>query len=461
MIKDVLILQKRELDSLLQEKYIERENIKLDLSNTLIKVIIGPRRAGKSFFSLHALNKKDKFGYVNFDDEKLIETEDYDEIISAVNSLYGNPKTLFLDEIQKTPQIITCLRYFYEKMPELPVICAGSLLDLALTNINFSIPVGRIEYLYLGPMSFQAFLLAIGKKQLLEFIKNYQLQDELPIAIHQTLIEMLKIYFIVGGLPESVAQYAVNNNFIESQRIKSGLINSYQEDFAKYASVAQQQRMRLVFNKIPQILGEKFKYSNISREDKSTVIKEALNNLVLSRIINKVNHTNANGLPLGAESNEDHFKTYFLDLGLVTSILDLNILNFSSQEDLTIINSGKIAEQFIAQHLLYFHELYEDPKLYYWNREQKGSSAEIDFIVALNGKIIPIEVKAGSSGSLKSLHYFLNEKHLNLGVRFCSQKPSVLQEQRSLSLGGVVKYKLLSLPLYLVEELERFLQKFL
>ena len=219
--------------------------------------------------------------------------------------------------------------------------------------------------------------------------------------------------------------------------------------------------MRLVFNKIPQILGEKFKYSNISREDKSTVIKEALNNLVLSRIINKVNHTNANGLPLGAESNEDHFKTYFLDLGLVTSILDLNILNFSSQEDLTIINSGKIAEQFIAQHLLYFHELYEDPKLYYWNREQKGSSAEIDFIVALNGKIIPIEVKAGSSGSLKSLHYFLNEKHLNLGVRFCSQKPSVLQEQRSLSLGGVVKYKLLSLPLYLVEELERFLQKFL
>ena len=104
MIKDILILQKRELDSVLKEKYIERENIKLDLSNTLIKVIIGPRRAGKSFFSLHALSKKDKFGYINFDDEKLIETEDYDEIISAINSLYDNPKTLFLDEIQNLPK---------------------------------------------------------------------------------------------------------------------------------------------------------------------------------------------------------------------------------------------------------------------------------------------------------------------------------------------------------------------
>ncbi len=457
--------------SILHRFELQYLNDWLNRSNRKPLIIRGARQVGKSTL-VQLFAKQQQLDLIVIDFEQIPEnaslfnSNDPKTIINLISVRLNkdiDPKhaLLFLDEIQKTPQIITCLRYFYEKMPELPVICAGSLLDLALTNINFSIPVGRIEYLYLGPMSFQAFLLAIGKKQLLEFIKNYQLQDELPIAIHQTLIEMLKIYFIVGGLPESVAQYAVNNNFIESQRIKSGLINSYQEDFAKYASVAQQQRMRLVFNKIPQILGEKFKYSNISREDKSTVIKEALNNLVLSRIINKVNHTNANGLPLGAESNEDHFKTYFLDLGLVTSILDLNILNFSSQEDLTIINSGKIAEQFIAQHLLYFHELYEDPKLYYWNREQKGSSAEIDFIVALNGKIIPIEVKAGSSGSLKSLHYFLNEKHLNLGVRFCSQKPSVLQEQRSLSLGGVVKYKLLSLPLYLVEELERFLQKFL
>ena len=441
----------------------------INRSNRKPLIIRGARQVGKSTL-VQLFAKQQQLDLIVIDFEQnpenasLFNSNDPKTIINLIGvklnkNIVSSQTLLFLDEIQKTPQIIASLRYFYENMPELPIICAGSLLDLILTNVNFSIPVGRIEYLYLGPMSFQAFLLAIGNKQLLDFIKSYQLQDELPIVIHKTLIELLKAYFIVGGLPESVAQYVANHNFIESQRIKSGLINSYQEDFAKYASLAKQQRMRLIFNKVPRILGEKFKYSNINREDKSTVIREALDNLVLSRIINKVNHTNANGLPLGAESNENHFKTYFLDIGLVSSILDLNILNFSTQEDLTLINSGKIAEQFIAQHLLYFHELYEDPKLYYWNREQKGSSAEIDFIIAFDGKIIPIEVKAGTSGSLKSLHYFLKEKKLNLGVRFCNQQPNILQEQRSLSTGDVITYKLLSLPLYLVEELDKFLRK--
>lgn len=430
-------------------------------------IIKGARQVGKSTL-VKLFAKQQNLDLITIDleqyseDASLFKSNDPKTIINLIsvkiNKIIIPEKILlFLDEVQKTPQIMVSLRYFYEQMPELAVICTGSLLDVALTSINFSMPVGRVEYLYLGPMSFQAFLLALGKQQLLNFIKSYQLKDELPWAIHQTLMDLLKSYFIVGGLPESIVCYISSNNFIESQRIIAGLVNSYQDDFAKYASLAQQQHMKLIFNKIPKILGEKFKYSNISKEHKSIVIKAALDNLILSRIINKVNHTNANGLPLGAESNESHFKTYFLDVALVVSILDLNILNFLDQQELLLVNSGKIAEQFIAQHLLYFREMYEDPKLYYWDKEQKSSSAEVDFIVALQGSIIPIEVKAGSSGSLKSLHYFLKEKNLNVGVKFSSQLPSVLQEKVSLATGDKLDYKLISLPLYLVEELRRFL----
>ena len=220
--------------SILHRFELQYLNDWLNRSNRKPLIIRGARQVGKSTL-VQLFAKQQQLDLIVIDFEQIPEnaslfnSNDPKTIINLISVRLNkdiDPKhaLLFLDEIQKTPQIITCLRYFYEKMPELPVICAGSLLDLALTNINFSIPVGRIEYLYLGPMSFQAFLLAIGKKQLLEFIKNYQLQDELPIAIHQTLIEMLKIYFIVGGLPESVAQYAVNNNFIESHALNLDLL---------------------------------------------------------------------------------------------------------------------------------------------------------------------------------------------------------------------------------------------
>ena len=432
-------------------------------------VIRGARQVGKSTL-VRLFAKEQQLDLIELDFEQkpenadLFNSKDPTIILALLSVKLGkdiDPKRtlLFLDEIQKTPSIIACLRYFYEQMPTLPVICAGSLLDLALADINFSIPVGRIDYLYLGPMSFQAFLLALGKKQLLDFIKNYKLSDILPLSLHQSLLDLLKIYYIVGGLPESVARYVATSSFIESERTKQALLQAYQEDFSKYASRSRQQHMRLLFHKIPRMLGEKFKYSNVSREEKSTTIKEALDSLSLARIITQVNHTDANGLPLGAEVNEKYFKIYFLDVGLGSSVLDLNILSFPIDQDLVLVNSGKISEQFIAQHLLHFRSLNESPALYYWHREVRSASAEIDFVVAFGGKVIPIEVKAGTSGSLKSLHYFLRDKDLNWGVRFCSQRPSVSSEQVTLSTGECRSYQLLSLPLYLVEELARFLSE--
>lgn len=431
-------------------------------------ILRGARQVGKSTL-IKLFAKQQGLELLTVDFEKtpenatLFASNSPEKIISLLSIKFSMKITqgktlLFLDEVQKTPEVLVSLRYFYEEMPELAIVCAGSLLDLALNEINFSIPVGRISYMYMGPMSFQEFLIAIGHEQYVDFLDNYNLDIEIPLVMHNQLLDLLKIYCIVGGLPESIRNYVEKKDLLETNHVKQGLINAYQEDFAKYATSAQQMRMRQIFNIVPKNLGEKFKASNVSKEEKSTVIKEALDKLVLAKIIIKICTTAANGVPLGAEENLDFYKTYFLDVGLVCSILDLNYYSLAQSEDIILINSGKIAEQFIAQHLLYARKYYENPALYYWAREQKSSSAEIDFICAFNGKVIPIEVKAGASGSLKSLHYFLQEKKLNFGVKISSMLPSITNEAAKLINGEVCNYKLLALPLYMVEQSSRLIK---
>lgn len=431
-------------------------------------IIRGARQVGKSTL-VKLFAKKQKLELLAVDFEKtpenstLFASNDPKKIIELLSTKFAikivrGQTLLFLDEVQKTPEVLVSLRYFYEEMPELAIICAGSLLDLALNEINFSIPVGRISYMYMGPMSFQEFLIALGHEQYVNYLDNYNIDTEIPLVIHNQLLDLLKIYCVIGGLPESIRDYVAKRDLLETNHVKQGLINAYQEDFAKYATPEQQILMRKIFNIVPKNLGEKFKYSAVSKEEKSTTIKKSLDKLVLAKIITKVCTTDANGLPLGAEENLDFYKTYFLDVGLVCSMLDLNYYSLSHDNiDLTLINSGKIAEQFIAQHLLYAKKYYEIPSLYYWAREQKSSSAEIDFICALNGKVIPIEVKAGANGSLKSLHYFLQQKGLGFGVKFSSILPSISSETVKTTNGEVCNYKLLALPLYMVEQSSRLI----
>ncbi len=361
---------------------------------------------------------------------------------------------LFLDEVQNAPEVLQTLRYFYEQMPNLPVIAAGSLLDFTLKDIQFSMPVGRLEYLYVMPLGYEDFLAATQQTQLLVYLKNYTLDQTIPEPIHNQLMRTVKTYCLIGGLPEVVASYQEKEDFREVARLQQGLLQSYQDDFAKYATRAEQARMRTIFNKVPLVLGEKFKYSAIDPHQQSASIKAALEHLVLARIVQPVYHTAANGLPLAAEVNPKHFKTYFLDVGLVSAALNVNLLDLQKAPDLTLVNAGKIAEQFVAQTLLQFRELYESPNLYYWVREEKSSAAELDFVIAMHGKVIPIEVKAGATGSLKSLHYFFKEKNRTLGVRLCGQLPSLLHTKVRIQ-EEEVSFTLLSLPFYLAGQLGR------
>lgn len=364
---------------------------------------------------------------------------------------------LFLDEIQAAPQLIEILRYFYEECSQLPVIAAGSLLDFALEQPNFSVPVGRVEYLHLEPISFENFLHALGEEALLKWIQSVTLSDNVPLPIHLKCFEFIKLYWLVGGMPEVVASFIENRDFQKISKIKQDILISYEDDFYKYGRVQRLPQLRNCFSQIPNFMGQKIKYANLDPDVKSSYVKEAIHQLSLAKIIYPVYHTHANGIPLRAQINPKIFKVIFVDIGLLSTAVGLTELSILNISDKDWINRGGLAEQFIGQTLLYSQLFYSKPELFYWVREKAQSSAEIDYVIQFESRTIPIEVKAGSSGRLKSLQYFIKEKQLPLGIRFNLDTPSLLEQQVELPKQGPYQFSLLSLPLYLAGQLNRFL----
>ena len=366
---------------------------------------------------------------------------------------------LFLDEIQAVPELLASLRYFYEELPELHVIAAGSLLEFALEDPSFSIPVGRIEYLHLGPMQLEEFLLAASKDKLVTFLNEYSLGASMPEPLHNLFMNQLRTFLVTGGMPEAVAVYLNSHSWQDCESTKHSLIATFQDDFSKYGKRVKHQRLQLLFRKIPLLVGSKFKYVNVDRNERSGDLAKALNLLFRARVASPVYHSSCGGIPLGAGMNSKKFKALFLDVGLMSTATGLNLLDFEKAEDVMRVNAGAICEEFIGQHLLFSQQQYREPEVYYWLREKKNSSAEVDYVISEGALIIPIEVKAGKSGTLKSLHLFLREKHGSFGVRFNSCTPSVLESQTALPGGPNIPYRLLSLPLYMVGQVRRLIRQ--
>jgi hypothetical protein len=365
---------------------------------------------------------------------------------------------LFLDEIQAAPEALAALRYFYEEMPALHVLAAGSLLEFTLADAQFSMPVGRIEYLHLGPMQFEDFMLAMGHAELADYLHNLSLDairdNSMPRVVHEKYMHLLKQYWITGGLPEAIAQYAASGDFNEVARVQQNIVATYRDDFNKYSHGNLKRLVQLVFDQLPVMVGQKFKYAQVSREHRSAELDTALRHLCLARIASKVLHTSANGIPLAAEINPRFFKTLYLDIGLLSAALNLNVLDLN-KEDLSLINKGALAEQFIGQHLMYSGPYYEAPELYYWVREAKSAAAEVDYLLTCGQHIVPVEIKAGTTGTLKSLHQFLKEKNRHFALRFNADVPSLLKDTKKMTDGSTINYDLLSLPLYMVGEAQR------
>ena len=421
-------------------------------------IIRGARQVGKSYLvrefakqvslSLIEINfEKDPEAAKLFDKRSIQKTCEFLEIQYKTRL---NPKTtlLFLDEIQAAPAVIPVLRYFYEERPELCIVAAGSLLEFVLTEHAFSMPVGRVEYLHLGPMTFEEFLEARGEAELKKYINKLDLKEPIPSPLHQKLMDHIRIYCVTGGLPEAIKIF-LENTWEECGAVKKNILSTYQDDFSKYRNRIPDVRLRKVFQKIPQVIGEKLKYVNIDPDERAKDLGLALDLLCMARVAHRIYHSSSNGVPLGAEINQKFFKLLFLDVGLASSMGGLNLLDFEKTEDINLVNQGKLAEQLVGQHLLYDLPPYQTPELYYWAREKKNAAAEIDYVVSVGPQVIPIEVKSGKSGSLRSLHLFLKEKKLSLGIRFNSQPPNVLKERN---------FTLISLPFYLIGQWKRLCQ---
>lgn len=371
---------------------------------------------------------------------------------------------LFLDEIQAAPEAIAALRYFYEERPDIAVLAAGSLLEFTLEDAGFSMPVGRIEYMYMGPMGFADFLSAMGEHVLAKHLGNLSLQDieqaNMPPAVHDKAMALFRQYCVVGGMPEAIARFVKNRSYGDVLKVQSSVLATYRDDFNKYSRGAMTPRVQLVFDRAPALVGNKFKYVHVSKEHRAAELRDALNQLCMARVLYKVNHSSANGIPLGAEQKENIFKVLFMDVGLLCSILNINELNIKDDGPY-LVNRGAVAEQFTGQHLLYENEYYRDPALFYWVREARSAAAEVDYLLAVGRNIIPIEIKAGATGTLRSLHQFCQEKQQGNALRFNSELPSILRNATAATTEGKLIYNLLSLPLYMVSEARRLASELL
>lgn len=330
---------------------------------------------------------------------------------------------LFIDEIQACPRAIMSLRYFFEEMPDLHVVAAGSLLEFALKDISF--PVGRIQFLQLYPLCFAEYLEATGNTEAAQTV----LGSPRPLSqtVHDYLCEELRKYFFIGGMPESVKAYVQSASLQEAFEVQKEIIESYRMDFAKYTPHIDRYCLDSAFRTLSQSVGLQIKYSRLGEGYSNPTLKKAFDLLCLANVVRKVPSANPEGLPLGASASSRIFKALLADIGLMQSLSGMPVDIEYAKNDLLNIYRGAMAEQFVGQEMA----VSQKGELYYWDRQAKSSSAEVDYLAVVKGHIHPVEVKSGSSGRLKSLHLFLDTYRSSAhGFVFSMQQYADLPEKK-------------------------------
>ncbi len=442
------------------EKYLAEWKDSLNRKPLIIR---GARQVGKTYtIEKFAERSYSHLLKVNLEQDRNIhsvfESMQPDNIINELSLLYKVPVAdettlFFIDEIQVCPKAIASLRYFYEQRPGLHLICAGSLLDHTLNEIQYSMPVGRIAFAYMYPLTFPEFLSAIGEDGLLQFINGFSFEEYFSEAVHKRILELLRLHFFVGGMPEAVDYYVKTKDLSGIEKIHSSLITSIEYDFAKYGTRKQQEHLKDVLHYVTNNVGKKVKYVNVNRNASSGLLKDAFLKLEMSRIVHLVRHTRSTGVPLSQMQDNDVFKPVFFDIGVLNHIAGIRLMDI---DNLFTAFEGALAEQFVFQELMASGEPYIEQKLYYWIREAKNSNAEIDCLYQIGNSIYPIEIKAGKRGKMKSLHVFLAEKKMETGIRLNTDIPSVgrgFTARVNLPDREEITYNLISLPLYLAGRL--------
>ncbi|MBI4373508.1 MAG: ATP-binding protein [Deltaproteobacteria bacterium] len=382
-------------------------------------IVRGARQVGKTY-AISEFGRRYYSGVLSFDFEKNRSLRKiFEGDLTAGNLLVqleiaANKKILpdtllFFDEIQLCPPALMALRYFYEERPDLHLIAAGSLLEFEMEKISF--PVGRVEFEWMAPLSFGEFLQATGNEALLEQRPDLDSTKKIPDFLHEKFLEQLRLYSLVGGMPEAVLRYGETKSLYEVARVHQNLIHAFSQDILKYERMIRIDSLSNLLEKIPRTVGGQVKYSHlmsVGEEESLYEIKKNLKVLEKSLLVHKVVSSSAQGLPLAFESQQKVFKYLFVDIGLMQSLCGIQAQDVLQSKDLLDIYEGALCEQLVGQELLSAGGSWQQ-KLYYWSRQKKSSNAEVDYLMVRNGKIYPLEVKKGPEGRLKSLHLFLEE----------------------------------------------------
>jgi hypothetical protein len=419
---------KRLIDSYLREwkQHPDRKALLLRGARQVGKTY-AVRTLGQTFDELVEINLElnPEYGNVfraNLDPQRILR----DLRLLTGRRIAAGSSLLFIDEIQQQPLAVSALRYFHERMPELHVIAAGSLLEFALDQVGM--PVGRVASLHMYPMSFIEFLVARGERPMAEHLLDVPAPYPLGEPVHEQLLRLVGEFLVLGGLPEVVGAWIEHADPKRCGDILDVLVTAYRQDFAKYARRHQIKYVDLVFSEVPSLAGRKFKYDALPGTWKARELAPALDLLCKASVVHKVTHASGNGSPLKAESDPRRFKALFLDVGLAQRIMGADIKPWFLDPVSALRNAGAVTETFVGQEVLAYGSPWARQELYYWHREARSSNAEVDYLLPLGDAVIPVEVKSGATGRLRSLRAFLDEKRGRspYGLRFCGQPFSVV-----------------------------------
>ena len=428
--------------------YIERpiDALLLEWKNSAVRkplLLRGARQVGKSWAVEHLGETFDYFIEVNFEKRPEMldvfqKIHDVHELAATLGMYYNTPvipdrTLLFLDEIQKSADAIQSLWSFKEDYKELHVVAAGSLLEFALQDLP-SFGVGRIRSLFVYPFSFDEFLVAEGKADWVKAKQEANTEKPLLTPLYNDLVQHFRTFLMVGGMPASVAAWVTTHDYSQCQAELDDIQLTYYDDFPKYAKKVDPTLLRNTLQSVVMQIGDKFTYSEVDGGYRADDVKKALKLLCDAGIIKRVSYTSGNGLPLGAEVNDKFRKYIYLDSGLLLRILDIDLggarqltemIIAGTAEDL--VNKGGLAEMVLGWELVKYNNPRTQHDLFYWENTAEGTRSEVDYIIARDLKVLPIECKAGTSGKMKSLYEFMRQKHLTEAVRSSLENFSELE----------------------------------
>ncbi len=436
-------------------------------------ILRGPRQVGKTTLvrdfakieklTLHEINLE---RYQNL--REIIAHSQVDNFIKEVQmicskgAVNGPESILFIDEIQAIPEALQFLRYLYEDYPNLPVIAAGSLLEFALQDKTnaFSMPVGRVSYQFMGPCTFNEYLEEVeDDDELIDYLSSYQIGSTFSAQIHERLMARLRSYLIIGGMPEALQSFVDTENYAFSQKILTSIVLTYHDDFLKYSRKTSLHNLQKILDHTPLNIGKEVSYEEIDKHEEIADLRSAIEMLDMAGILNLAYGTNAIKPSLCSGVDERKFKSYFLDCGVLNALSRIS----AQPSEIRIFNEKISCEQFIAQHLKYLGPYYQPPELFYPLIEEleEGKEKEIDFLFQYGNHIIPIIIEAENKNVVRSFYNYITRTNENLAVHFHLNLPS-LQEVEIPSIDKKEdnkKISLLSLPIYLIGELERLIKE--